>query len=311
VIDLPRWRHILVEPVMKTPRCILGLTFSLLTGLSLAACDSDSVESSPEGRACEDPGEALTCGDDGLVAYCGYETYEQAQDFYGALSYGPCIAPEENECEPGDYKHVGGASTEEDLCGGTDYTCEVVGGEPMWVVQLCNTPLVLRFDEATPIEMIAAESTPAATFDISMRADSCITTDWPTAATPWLVVDLDGSGTIDGGHELFGSGTRLVDGRHAEHGFAALAEFDGDHDGDVDGEDPRFGELMLWRDWDADRRSTPDELEPLSHAGVERLAVDYHVQTECDERGNCGVQRAGFEHAGGVGEVVDIYLSCQ
>ncbi len=65
------------------------------------------------------------------------------------------------------------------------------------------------------------------------------------------------------GHELFGSGTRLPDGRHASDGFAALEVFDSNADGVVDGADPRFAELMLWRDRDADRRSTLDELVDL------------------------------------------------
>ncbi|PRQ04585.1 calcium-binding protein [Enhygromyxa salina] len=301
---------------MKTSRLLLSLSLSLLTGLTVAACDagdaSDSSVDNPEGRACELAGEAVTCDAEGTASYCGFMEVYEAQDNFGDLSQGPCIAVDEVECEPGDYKHEGPTSdpTGDDLCPGVNYACQVVGGEPMWVEQLCNTPLVLRFDQR-PVEMIAHESTPAATFDINMRADSCITTDWPTAATPWLVVDLDGNGSIDGGHELFGSGSRLTNGRHAEHGFAALAEFDSNADGSVDASDARFGELMLWRDWDADRLSTPDELEPLASAGVSRLAVDYWVETDCDERGNCGVQRSAFEFAGGVGEVVDIYLSCQ
>ncbi|KIG19212.1 Hemolysin-type calcium binding protein [Enhygromyxa salina] len=304
---------------MTTSRLILTLSLSLFTGLTVAACDGGGDAdgggaTSPEGRACEVSGEAITCDEaTGTASYCGYMELYEAQDNYGDLSQGPCISVEEIECEPGDYRHEGPTSdpTGEDLCPGIDYHCQVVGGEPIWVEQLCNTPLVLRFDQR-PIEMIAQESTPAATFDINMRPNSCITTDWPTAATPWLVVDLDGNGSIDGGNELFGSGSRLTNGRHAEHGFAALAEFDSNADGSVDSSDARFGELMLWRDWNADRLSTSGELEPLANAGVERLAVDYWVQTECDERGNCGVQRSAFEFAGGsVGEVVDIYLSCQ
>ncbi|HLT38126.1 MAG TPA: hypothetical protein VK034_17690, partial [Enhygromyxa sp.] len=256
------------------------------------------------GRSCELSGEARGCGDGDSVAYCGM------MESSAKLEYGPCIAPEELECEPGDFKTVGGPSSEDDLCGGTQYSCDVIGGVPMWQEVPCNTPLVLRFD-AAPVELIAAEATPAASFDISMRENSCITTDWPTAATPWLVVDLDHSGTIDGGHELFGSGTRLANGAHAQHGFAALDQFDHDRNGVIDAADPRFAELLVWRDFDADRRSTPDELEPLAETGVTSLSLDYRNATECDERGNCGVQRAGFEHAGGVGEIVDLYLACQ
>lgn len=287
-----------------TPRLRLALSLScaLFCGLSLAACDVASDPDEPTGRACEIHAEAATCSD-GATAYCDFMD--------GAKEFGPCIAPEELECEPGEVMDLGPRSDPEmqDICGNMSKSCVMYGGVPSWENNECNTPLVLRFDDRA-IEMIDAEATPAATFDISMRADSCISTDWPSAATPWLVVDLDGSGTIDGGHELFGSGSRLADGHHADDGFAALAEFDSNHDGAVDRSDARFGELMLWRDWDADRVSTPDELEPLAVSGVDRLALGYEVDVQCDARGNCGVQRAGFEHAGGAGEIVDLYLAC-
>ncbi|PRP93066.1 hypothetical protein ENSA5_45580 [Enhygromyxa salina] len=326
---------------MKTLQLISTLTFAVLGGLTLSACDrtiesydevSDSEDpamdpedpdADPEdpdaepqaltGTACTNLGEAVSCGDEGEVAYCAY--MESAD----ARQYGPCLAPEEVECEPGEWKHVPGPPVEEgegegeeewgDPCGDIDYLCELAGGVPYWQEQYCDTPLVLSFD-ASPVEMIAAESTPAATFDISMRADSCISTDWPSAATPWLVIDLDQNGMIDGGHELFGSGTQLLDGNHAPNGFAALAELDADGNDLIDGADPRFDELMLWRDWDADRVSTPDELTPLLDSGVNSLPVEFDIAVDCDERGNCGVQRASFEHAGGVGEVVDVYLAC-
>ncbi|KIG15003.1 hemolysin-type calcium binding protein [Enhygromyxa salina] len=315
---------------MNILRSTSFLTCALLGGLTLAGCDRtiDSFDSpdsldtagdpkqeepqTPTGTACSMAGQEVTCGDDEeVLAYCSYIESEQA------LQFGPCLAPEQRECEPGDWKHVEGPPPPEDEdeedwgdpCSGTDYLCEVEGGVPYWAEQYCDTPLVLSFD-AAPVQMIAAESTPMATFDISMRDDSCISTDWPSAVTPWLVVDLDGNGSIDGGHELFGSGTSLADGSHAQNGFAALAEFDADGDDDVDSADPRFAELMLWRDWDADRVSTPDELTPLLDSGVHSLPVEFQISVACDERGNCGVQRAAFEHSAGVGELVDVYLSC-
>jgi hypothetical protein len=305
MIDLWAGWHI---SVMKT--LAANLCLALLATVTLGACDRtmDLEKHDPDvptGRACEAVGEPTMCGEEQTVAYCGY------MDASATMEFGPCLVAEEVECEPGDWRHEPGppGSDEFDPCAGTDYACEVEGGVPMWMEQECNTPLLLSFD-ATPIEMIAAESTPIATFDITMRPDSCISTDWPTAVTPWLVIDLDGNGTIDGGHELFGSGTRLASGQHASNGFAALAEYDADGNELVDGNDPRFGELMLWRDWDADRFSTPDELSSLIDSGVVSLPVEYEIDVSCDERGNCGVQRASFEHGGGVGELVDVYLAC-
>jgi hypothetical protein len=321
VIDPPRRRHI-ESAAMKILRLTSILSCALLGSLTLGACErtiesydaaspapEDEASQIPTGRPCGTAGQEITCGDDdNVMSYCSFIESEQA------LQFGPCLAVEELECEPGEWKHVDGPPVPEDEewgdpCSGTDYLCEIAGGVPYWAEQYCDTPLVLSFD-AAPVQMIAAESTPAASFDISMRDDSCISTDWPSAVTPWLVIDLDGNGSIDGGHELFGSGTSLVDGSHARNGFAALAELDADGDDDVDGADSRFGELMLWRDWDADRVSTPDELTPLLDSGVSSLPVEFEIAVECDERGNCGVQRAAFEHAGGVGEVVDVYLSC-
>jgi hypothetical protein len=310
MIDLRSAWHIQSKPAMQRFRLMSCLFLSLVAGMSLAACDGVDEAESPEGRSCTLAAEAVACADTELVSYCSYETDWEAAEGVGNLAQGPCIAPEDNECEPGEAKTEPGDPGDE-ICGDREFTCQPVEGIPMWVEIPCNTPLVLVFDDK-PVEMIDAESTPMATFDISMRGEgSCITTDWPTAATPWLVVDRDGNGSIDGGHELFGSGTRLRDGAPAQHGFAALAEFDHNHDGRVDAHDPEFAKLMLWRDHDADRLSSPTELEPLRSAGVEQLAVDFDVRRECDERGNCGTARAPFAFAGGVGEIVDLVLSCQ
>lgn len=282
------------------------LTASLLLA-SLAACEARQLDDGePTGRSCEIQNEATMCSD-GSMAYCGPLEYEPFT-VYDEFEYGPCLSEDELECEPGAVESLG-VPTEADLCGEMFRRCIAVGGVPTWVNDECDTPLVLRFDDQ-PITMIPAESTPMATFDISMRPGSCITTDWPEATTPWLALDVDGSGAIEGGDELFGSGSRLADGSHAQHGFMALAELDGDQDGRIDAADPRFAELVLWRDHDADRRSQPSELESLASVGITSLPTAWTSAIECDARGNCANQRAAFTHAGGVGEIVDVYLAC-
>ena len=309
---------------------------ALLSTALLGACDTDRTMdiSSPDGeraaledftnnielpaeeaveptsQSCEQWSAAAPCLDGHSAAFCDFD-YAAFPDEIG-LEFQECLAFDEVECWPGEMRTV------ETECGDLQVGCEIWDGIPTWGTADCfpdeggDTPLVLRFDDA-PITMIASEATPSATFDIAMAADgsSCITTDWPSAATPWLAVDLDRSGTIDGGHELFGSGTELAGGGKAENGFIALAEFDANHDGVVDARDPRFGELVLWRDHDGDRQSTPAELEPLAEAGVDSLVVDYRVDPSCDERGNCAIERASFGHAGGRGELVDLHLACQ
>ena len=144
---------------------------------------------------------------------------------------------------------------------GTGDECEVcmldAQGVPI-IVDNCegatSTPLVLSFD-GTPVEYGSAGKH----FDLGV----CAATDWPTANTPWLALDRDRSGHIDGGSELFGSATRLRGGGLADNGFTALTELDADGDGKVTASDPKFAELVLWADGYGDRRSSGLEL-PVS-----------------------------------------------
>jgi hypothetical protein len=169
------------------------------------------------------------------------------------------------------------------------------------------TPLVVAFD-GRPIEFTAASASARFAFVPGEPAS----TDWPTAATPWIARDLDGDGAITSGAELFGSSTILAGGTAARHGFAALAALDANSDGVLDARDPAFAELVLWSDRDGDHRSTPDELRPLSRT-VTSISLAYTLDPRCNARGACQGERGtlrwrdatGAEHQG---TVVDIYL---
>lgn len=249
------------------------------------------------GAECDAPGELSFC----------------APGEHGQALYNSCLVREDGntwsschevECIPG----------EETGCGeltGTA-TCRVgEGGEPYWDC-VDGTPLVLSFDGAEPV---MTDASAAAAFDVGTGGE-CIQTDWPAAETPWLALDRDRSGTIDGGHELFGSGTVLAGGDRARHGFLALAELDSNGDGRITKADERFDQLVLWADHDRDKRSTHAEHQPLSASGIVAIELAWRDEQVCDERGNCGVERAAFTFVGAggrvsVGEVVDVHLSCQ
>lgn len=319
VIDPVAQWHILGEASMHrsipTPGPTLGRTLgSLLVLLALssplAACDPGEIAApanleeegpaEPHTVACENTGDMQECDDGEGTRFCS--------DAYGddVPTWGECLT--DFECIPG---------VDELDCGeyGLKAPCKVnEDGVPEYLIHYCETPLVLDFDGG-PVEMSAMSAAPAS-FDIS-GAGMCLATDWPSIANPWLAVDLDQNGAIDGGHELFGSGSVLADGSHAQHGFLALSEFDGNADGRVDAQDPRFGELLVWRDGDGDRRSSASELSDLVEEGVLAIELDFRVDERCDARGNCGKERAAFRYRSGagqserVGEVVDVYLSCQ
>ncbi len=268
--------------------------------------DDTDPDEEPSVELCEDRGASRACnteqGEDG-IQYCD-TSYASGTP---SLEWHDCLVS--IVCTPGDSRDCGGEE-------GIDEVCDLYDGVPDWDTNQdewggCNTPLVLSFD-GRPARMMAAG---AATFDLD-GVGRCITTDWPEASTPWLALDRDGNGSIDSGRELFGSGTRLSSGHRAPNGFAALAELDDNGDGRIDLRDQAFGDLVLWSDHDGDRSSTFAETELLSHRQVLSIELGYHIDRQCDDRGNCGVERAGFvfidEHgAVRTGEVVDLHLSCQ
>lgn len=169
------------------------------------------------------------------------------------------------------------------------------GGESEPTSDLCgdNTPLVIAFANQ-PVEFVA---------------DGAY--DWPTSSTPWLALDRDGNGTIDGESELFGSSTVLADGYRATNGFIALAELDDNHDGRIDAADPAFAKLQLWADADRDRHGSVGELTAASTSLVS-ISLENHVDLRCDTRGNCEGERATIVWRNGdgmhKGAVVDVYL---
>jgi len=192
-----------------------------------------------------------------------------------------------------------------------DWACTDSSGNT-WT---CSTPLVLVFD-GRPVSFRSAEH------GFSLTADGMhAKTDWPSSATPWLVMDRNGNGRIDDGSELFGSASPLSAGRTASHGFEALAALDDNGDGVVDTNDAAWAMLMVWRDEDGSGMSDPAELRSVAETGLLSISLDYRVEPRCDARGNCERERATFQwrDADGAvrtGETVDIHLplrtaSCQ
>ena len=170
----------------------------------------------------------------------------------------------------------------------------------------CETPLVVAF-ESQPIDFA-----PAGGESFAFVPGAPAATDWPTAVTPWIALDLDGDGRIASGAELFGSSTVLPGGGRASNGFVALAALDSNGDGVLDASDPMFGKLVLWSDGNGDHRSSPDELRPLSGV-VTKIPLTFTRDARCNERDDCEGERgtlhwrdpAGVDH---VGAVVDVYI---
>lgn len=260
-----------------------------LGSASWSVCVPDACAIAEESRACE-----------GGTQYCTPKWIESGM----ILQWGVCS--DAGTCELGDSRDCG----IEDLP--ISQQCILDSdGVPNWNEEDCNTPLVLSFGAAVAFAPAPAL---AADFDIHGGAGVCTRADWPSAATPWLALDRDRNGSIDGGHELFGSGTRLSTGTGSPNGFAALAELDSDGDGKLSPADARWAELVLWGDSDGDRRSSGWETLPLASFEVVEIDLSHDSRRECDSAGNCGVERARFVYRTlgqtRMGEVIDVHLAC-
>ena len=76
----------------------------------------------------------------------------------------------------------------------------------------------------------------------------------------------------------------------------------------IDASDPAFASLLVWADRDGDRRSTPDELSPLSDV-VTAIPLASRLDPRCDDAGNCeGERGAALVRDGSSAAVVDVYL---
>lgn len=166
---------------------------------------------------------------------------------------------------------------------------------------VCDTPLVVAFDgETVQFEAGATQ--------FAFQPGVPVTTDWPSAATPWLALDRDGDGAITTGAELFGDAT---EGVKARNGFEALASLDANHDGVIDRRDPAFATLVLWSDRDGDRRSSPSELRPIAEL-ISSIPLAHDVVPRCTN-GNCEGERAAITWRAPSGQlrggaVIDVYL---
>jgi hypothetical protein len=137
--------------------------------------------------------------------------------------------------------------------------------------QKSSSPLVFDLD-GDGIEITQLSDRSTALFDLN--ADGRRTQmAWACADDAFLVLDRNGNGQIDTGKELFGDQTVLANGKKAADGYAALADLDTNHDGQIDASDARFHDLRLWRDLNQDGISTPQELLTLDQLGITQISL--------------------------------------
>jgi len=158
------------------------------------------------------------------------------------------------------------------------------GFEPINPGNPDNSPVVVNFG---PGEYRLTGNESPVMFDINATG-SPARIGWTAAGADeaFLCLDRNGNGTIDDGSELFGTATRLKDGRRAPNGFAALAETDANGDGFLDERDPIWTRLLLWRDLNHDGISQPSELMRVTASRLVAIRLAYHWTGRRDSSGN-------------------------
>ncbi|KRR21582.1 DUF5801 repeats-in-toxin domain-containing protein [Bradyrhizobium retamae] len=119
-----------------------------------------------------------------------------------------------------------------------------------------------------------------------------------------LALDLDGSGKIESGNELF---TPNFNGGHFADGIAALASLDGNHDGVIDTRDQAFGDLVVWRDANHNGVSEDGELIKLGELDIKSIDLATTAGAPIDGQTVAGV--GSFTYADGTtGTFVEVDL---
>jgi Ca2+-binding RTX toxin-like protein len=126
------------------------------------------------------------------------------------------------------------------------------------------------------------------------------TTGWVGRDDGLLVWDRNGNSRIDDGSELFGNYSLLANGERAANGFAALADLDSNHDGNIDASDAAFNNLHVWRDGNSDAKVDVGELLSLTEANIGSLNIAFTSQNQVDAQGNQVLQVGQYTGADGI-----------
>jgi hypothetical protein len=128
---------------------------------------------------------------------------------------------------------------------------------------------------------------------------------WTTGEDGFLAYDLDGSGKIENGTELF---TPNFAGSHYADGLSALASLDSNSDGSIDASDAAFNDLLVWQDANHDGISDTTELSSLTDFGIAAISLGA-TPADGDIDGQMLQNQGSFSYADGTtGTFVEVTL---
>ncbi len=134
-------------------------------------------------------------------------------------------------------------------------------------------------------------------------------TAWTTGSTEgFLVLDKNGNGQITG-NEMFGTGMLMPDGTRAASGYAALSQYDTNHDGKIDSHDAVFKQLQVWVDANGDGKVEAGEMKSLTQLGIVSLDLHGTVSHATDHGNSVGLTSSYTTASGATHEMADVNLT--
>lgn len=156
-----------------------------------------------------------------------------------------------------------------------------------------KSPLVLDLVGDGKLDLLAVWNKKAVKFDVGATGQ-VVRTGWVGPKSGLLVLDSNKNGKVDDGGELFGEysaksvddlakkpvGDEKSSSKSFENGFLALAQYDDNHDHQIDGKDKVFSKLMVWVDKNSDATAQKGELQSLNSFHIVAIDLRYEKVEE-------------------------------
>ena len=138
--------------------------------------------------------------------------------------------------------------------------------------------------------------------DFAFEIDGGVASAWTSPEDGLLAVDLDGSGAIEDGTELF---SLAFGGGHFSSGLEALASYDSNGDGLISAADENFSEISLWVDADSDGITDAGELLGLADHGIAEIDLSAFAVDEAVDGVQVASHGTATTESGGTVEFVE------
>ena len=136
-------------------------------------------------------------------------------------------------------------------------------------------------------------------------------TGWIAQGEGLLMLNPNGTESLNDGSQLFGQGTTLANGQKAENGYQALAVLDSNGDGVINAQDAAFKDLGVWVDTGNSNGLATGQFESLSQLGITQLNLNAQASTQTNN-GNLVGLISSFQTASGTsGEMADVWFNTQ